>query len=508
MPFRISLEGLSRSFPGVKAVRDVSLDFEPGRLYALVGENGAGKTTLMRLLYGMLRPDAGRIMLDGVEHRFSSSQEAIAAGLGMVHQHFMLVDTLTAAENLVLGVEPGSPLKLDLGAARSALVDAGKRFAIDIDPDLPAGRLGVGQAQMLEILKVLHRGAEFLIFDEPTAVLSPQEASFLFEMFERLRDEGKTIVLITHKLDEVLALADSVDVMRRGRYIGRLDREEADAARLANMMVGREVLLRVKRDRQRPEPGPPMLELRGLELSRTPGRHPLHSVDLDIRSGEILGLAGVEGNGQRELAAVLTGLLAPEAGELRLAGEVLSSLDPKRARGLGIRHIPEDRQKTGLVMPMSLRENLILGEEDDPAITRAGFHLPTRIEALAKERVAAFDLRMSHLGQAASELSGGNQQKLILARELAARPRLLVAAQPTRGVDVGAIEAIHGKLLALRDEGLALLIISSELGELLSLCDRVAVIYKGRLVATFDADRIDEEELGLWMTGVKEASRA
>ncbi len=508
MPPRVSLESLSRSFPGVKAVREVSLDFEPGRLHALVGENGAGKTTLMRLLYGMLSPDSGRILLDGRERRFASSQEAIAAGLGMVHQHFMLVDTLSVAENLVLGVEPGNPFKLDRRAARRALVEAGERFAIDIDPDLPAGELGVGQAQMVEILKVLYRGAEFLIFDEPTGVLSPQETCFLFEMLERLRGEGKTIVLITHKLDEVLALADSVDVMRRGRHVGRLEREEADAARLAHMMVGRKVLLRIDRDRQRPEPGLPLLELRGLNLSRAPGRRPLHDLDLDIRAGEILGLAGVEGNGQRELAAVLTGLLEPEAGEMRLAGEAITKLDPRRARRLGIRHVPEDRQKTGLVLSMSLRENLILGEEDDPAVARAGFHRPGAIETLAAERVEAIDLRMSHLGQAASELSGGNQQKLILARELAKRPRLLVAAQPTRGVDVGAIEAIHRKLLELRDEGLALLIISSELGELLSLSDRVAVIYKGRLVATFDADAVDEEELGLWMTGAKEVGNA
>jgi general nucleoside transport system ATP-binding protein len=504
LPPRVSLEGLSRSFPGVKAVRDVSLEFEPGRLHALVGENGAGKTTLMRLLYGMLSPDAGRILLDGEERRFASSQEAIDAGLGMVHQHFMLVDTLTVAENLVLGVEPGNAFRLDREAARRALVEAGERFAIDIDPDLPAGELGVGQAQMVEILKVLYRGAEFLIFDEPTGVLSPQETRFLFDMLERLREEGKTIVLITHKLDEVLALADSVDVMRRGRYVGRLNREEADAARLARMMVGRDVLLRVERDRQRPQPGPPLLELRGLELSRAPGRQPLHSLDLDIAEGEILGLAGVAGNGQRELADILTGLLEPEGGEIRLAGELIKELDPRRARRLGIRHVPEDRQKTGLVMPMSLRDNLILGEEDDSAITRAGFHRPERIESLAAERVASIDLRMSHLGQAVSELSGGNQQKLILARELAKRPRLLVAAQPTRGVDVGAIEAIHRELLELRDEGLALLIISSELGELLSLSDRVAVIYKGRLVATFDADQVDEEELGLWMTGARE----
>ena len=501
------LEGLSRSFPGVKAVRDVTVEFEPGRLYALVGENGAGKTTLMRLLYGMLAPDAGRILLDDEPVRFRSSQDALAAGLGMVHQHFMLVDTLTVAENMVLGVEPGSPLHLDHAAARAAVRAASERFAIEIDPDLPAGELSVGQAQMVEILKVLHRGAEFLIFDEPTGVLSPQEAAFLFDMLRRLTGEGKTVVLITHKLDEVLALADSVDVMRRGAHVGRLEGEQADAARLARMMVGREVLLRVDRGDARPAPGAPLLQVRGLELARRGGRRPLHDLSFEIREREILGLAGVEGNGQRELAAVLTGLEQPDAGEILLAGEPVKELEPKRARRLGIRHVPEDRQKSGLVLAMNLRENLILGEEDDPAIVTAGLHGAARIDALARERIESIDLRMADPGQAAAELSGGNQQKLILARELAADPRLLVAAQPTRGVDVGAIEAIHRELLAMRDRGLGMLLISSELGELLSLSDRVAVIYKGRIVAVFDADAVDEEELGLWMTGAKEDGR-
>ena len=500
---RVRLEGLSRSFPGVKAVRDVTLDFEPGRLYALVGENGAGKTTLMRLLYGMLRPDAGRILLDGEVRRLRSSQDAIALGLGMVHQHFMLVDTLSVAENVVLGAEPGNRCRLDRAAARDAVRRASERFAIEIDPDLPAGELSVGQAQMVEILKVLYRGAEFLIFDEPTGVLSPQEAAFLFDILRRLRDEGKTVVLITHKLDEVLALADTVDVMRRGAHVGRLDRAEADAARLARLMVGREVLLRVKRDTARREPGAVVLAVNGIELERRPGQRPLRDLSLALRAGEILGIAGVEGNGQRELAAVLTGLIAADAGEIALDGELLGALDPKRARRLGIRHVPEDRQRSGLVLPMSLLDNMIMGEEDDPEICRWGFHRQERVAARATERARAFDLRMSDMSQAAAELSGGNQQKLILARELAGAPKVLVAAQPTRGVDVGAIEAIHRELLALRERGLALLLISSELGELLALSDRVAVLYKGRLVASFDAEAVDEEELGLWMTGAK-----
>ncbi|MCB9514633.1 MAG: ABC transporter ATP-binding protein [Candidatus Latescibacteria bacterium] len=504
MARRLAAEGVSRSFPGVAAVQDVSVEFAPGRLHALVGENGAGKTTLMRLLFGMLRPDAGRILLDGEPVQFRSSEDAIARGLGMVHQHFMLVDTLSVAENLVLGAEPGSPLRLDRAAARRAVAESAERLSLELDPDLPAEDLSVGQAQMLEILKVLHRGADVLILDEPTGVLSPQETRFLFAMLRRLKGEGKTIVLITHKLDEVLALADCVDVMRRGRHVGRLEREDADAATLARMMVGREVLLRVEKPPA--TPGPVRLALKGLCVDRQPGVAPLTKVDLELRAGEIVGLAGVEGNGQRELAAVLAGLLPPDAGSIHLDGRRVGPLSPKRARALGIRLVPEDRQKSGLVLSMSLRENLILGQEDDPALSRLGFLRPAAVDALARRRIADYDLRVTDPGQLAAELSGGNQQKLILARELDARPRVLVAAQPTRGVDVGAIEAIHRQLLALRADGLAILLISSELPELLALSDRVAVLYKGRLVASFAADAVDEETLGLWMTGAAGAA--
>jgi ABC-type uncharacterized transport system ATPase subunit len=498
---QVALEHIARAFGAVAAVEDVSLEFAPGRLYALVGENGAGKTTLMRLLFGMLRPDAGRILIDGEPLRLKSSQDAIARGLGMVHQHFMLVDTLSAAENLVLGVEPGSRLRLDRAAARAALAESAGRLALSFDPDQPAEALSVGQAQMLEILKVLHRGAEFLILDEPTGVLSPQEADFLFDLLRRLKAEGKTIVLITHKLDEVLALADTVDVMRRGRHVGRLARGEADAAGLARLMVGREVLLRVEKRAQ--APGPLRLALRGIGLARRPGVAPLSGIDLDLHAGEILGLAGVQGNGQRELAEIVTGLRQPDTGTLSLDGEPLPALTPRRARAAGIRQVPEDRQKSGLVLAMSLRENLILGQEGEPPLSRAGWFRPAQVDALARRRVAAYDLRVDSLAQPVAELSGGNQQKLVLARELDDGPRVLVAAQPTRGVDVGAIEAIHRQLLALREQGLAILLIASELSELLALSDRIGVLYKGRLVAVFPAAAVDAAELGLWMTGAK-----
>ncbi len=496
---RVELAGLSRSFPGVKAVSDVTLSFEPGRLYALVGENGAGKTTLMRLLYGMLRPDSGEIHIDGRQIKMAGSQDAIAAGLGMVHQHFMLIDTLSVAENLVLGAEPLRRGFLDHGAAREAVHEFASRYDFALEPDELVGELSVGQAQRVEILKVLYRGAEFLIFDEPTGVLSPQESARLFAILRRLAGEGKTIVMITHKLDEVLELADEIIVMRRGRVVGSLPRAEADAAKLASLMVGREVLLRVERSAAKP--GELRLEVDGLRLARMGAAAELVGVDFQIRAGEIFGIAGVEGNGQRELAGIITGLLQPGAGAIRLDGKALTENNPRRARELGIRHVPEDRQRTGLIVEMSLAENLILGEEGSAWASRLGVMRQGAIDEVAGERMADFDVRAGSAKQSAAELSGGNQQKLVLARELAGEPRLLVASQPTRGVDIGAIEYIHRSLIKLRDDGLAILLISSELTELLNLADRIGVMYKGRIVRTFDAAECTEDELGLWMTG-------
>lgn len=498
---KVRLSGLSKSFPGVRAVDEVSLEYEPGKLYALVGENGAGKSTLMKLLYGMLPPDEGSISLDDTPVRFKSPQDAIARRIGMVHQHFMLVDTLSAAENVILGAEPLKGGLIDRKAARRAVQGYAERFHLDVDPDAPMESLSVGEAQRVEILKVLYRGADFLIFDEPTGVLTPQESRFLFEILRRFTAEGKTVVLITHKLDEVLELADEVDVMRRGRYVGRVSRKEASAEGLARMMVGREVLFRVEKGESKP--GAAILELDNINLDQAPGQRSLDNLSFAIREGEIFGIAGVEGNGQRELAGIVTGLLQPGSGRLLFGGEAMQKLTPRSARDMGIAHVPEDRQKTGLVLDMDLGENLMLGQEDDADIGRGGLLSPARIRRRAEERIARYDLRASDLGQAARELSGGNQQKLILARELAREPRLLVASQPTRGVDVGAIEAIHRILIERRDLGMAVLLFSSELTELLALSDRIGVLYRGLLTAVLDADSCDEEELGLWITGAK-----
>ncbi|MCP4546194.1 MAG: ABC transporter ATP-binding protein [bacterium] len=498
---KIALEHLTRSFPGIRAVDDVSLEFTSGRIHALVGENGAGKTTLMRLIYGMLRPDSGKIIVEDRERSFAGSQEAIACRIGMVHQHFMLVDTLSVAENVVLGAEPIKRGGIDREAAREAVRGDSGRIGLEVDPDALVGDLSVGQAQWVEILKVLYRGADFLIFDEPTGVLSPQEARFLFEILRRLRDEGKTIVLITHKLDEVLALADEVHVMRRGGFVGSIGGREADAPTLARMMVGRDVLFRVERPVE--TLGAPALEVRNLCLPRRRDQHPLSGISFTIRQGEIFGIAGVEGNGQRELAEVITGLRHHTDGEMLLEGEALPPLHPRRARELGVRHVPADRQRTGLVLQMDLKDNLILGEEDSAAVSRWGLFRPAALTSLANERIRSFDVRVSDLEQAVDELSGGNQQKLILARELAHELKVLVAAHPTRGVDVGAIEFVHRELIALRSRGLAQLLFSSELSELLALSDRIGVLYKGRLVTVLNAGETDEEELGLWITGAR-----
>lgn len=496
---KVGLRKLRRSFGSFCAVDDISLDYHEACLYALVGENGAGKSTLMHLLYGMLPPDSGSILIDEKPTFFRSPQDAIRLGIGMVHQHFMLVDTLTVAENVVLGSEPLARGLLDHSAARRSVLDYADRFHLDVDPDAPVSSLSVGECQRVEILKVLYRGAEFLIFDEPTGVLTPQESRFLFTILRSLRAEGKTIVLISHKLDEVMSLAEEIDVMRRGKYQGRLPHAEASPEELARRMVGREVLFTVEKTPARP--GPVCLLADSLSLDATPESRPLKEVSFDVREGEILGFAGVEGNGQRELAGILSGMLPPDRGTIQVAGEVQDSLDPRTARALGIRHVPEDRQKTGLLLDMSLEENLILGEEGEAPLSTRGLFRRSRIRDVARQRIESLDVRIHDPAQSARELSGGNQQKPILSRELAHDPRILIASQPTRVVDVGAIESIHRILLERRDRGMAILLFSSELSELLALCDRIAVLYRGSLLRILDASRTDEEELGLYITG-------
>ena len=487
----VVLEGITKKFPGVVANDDVDLELRPGEVHALVGENGAGKSTLMRVLYGMYPPDAGRIVLRGTEVRVSSPRVAIANGIGMVHQHFVLVDPFTVTENVILGDEGGT--LLDLGAANEKVAELARSYGFVIDPAAVVEDLSVGEEQRVEILKALYRGADVLILDEPTAVLTPQETQELFGNLRRLRESGKSIVFISHKLDEVLSIADRITVLRRGSVVGETTPHETTKERLAEMMVGRPVLFRLEKPEV--QAGEPILRVEGLGAGR------LKDVDLEVRAGEIVGVAGVEGNGQRELAEALLGLRRPESGRILLGEDDIAGWSVDRIRDAGVGFVPEDRHGQGLVLNMSVWENAILGREDDPQFSsRVGFLAIGRIKQLAADLVKRFDVRARSINVTAATLSGGNQQKLILARELETDPRLLVAAQPTRGLDIGAIEFVWRQILDQKAEGRAVLLISAELDEIYALSDRIVTLYEGRITGEYGPDA-PPEEIGVGMTG-------
>ena len=502
----IVLRGISKRFGAVQANRDVSLTVAAGSIHGIVGENGAGKSTLMSILYGFYEADEGEILVDGTPRRIRSPADAIAAGIGMVHQHFMLVDTLSVVENIVLGAEGGALLKGGIGQARAELARLSRDFGLAIDPDAIVGELSVGLQQRVEILKALYRGAKILILDEPTAVLTPPEADQLFALLRALRETGLTVILITHKLREIMAVTDAVSVMRRGEMVAHLLTAETSPAALAEEMVGRRVLLRVQK--QPAKPGPAMLEARGLTVTDGQGVTRLDRVDLTLRAGEIVGIAGVAGNGQSELLAVLAGLLKPGAGTIALEGRELSKaeLDPARLRKLGLMHVPEDRHRAGLVTAFSAAENAILGYQDDPAWRHFGLLSPSRIAAHARELFGDYDVRPPEPGLKTSKFSGGNQQKIVLGREIERRPKVLLVGQPTRGVDIGAIEFIHRRLLELRDSGVAILLVSVELEEVMALSDRIVAMCGGRVTGERAGETASESDLGLLMSGVEEAA--
>ena len=488
-PF-VVFEGVSKRFPGVVANDDVSLDLRVGEVHALVGENGAGKSTLMRVLYGMYPPDGGRILVGGAETKIGSPRAAISLGIGMVHQHFVLVDTFTVAENVILGDEGGAIVHPDESAHKVAeLADA---YGFQVDPETLVEDLSVGEEQRVEILKALYRGVELLILDEPTAVLTPQETEDLFANLRRLRDDGKTIVFISHKLDEVLEIADRITVLRRGRVVGRTTPAETSKAQLAEMMVGRPVLFRLEKPKV--EVGEPVLRLEHLRGGR------LRGIDLEVRAGEIVGVAGVEGNGQTELAEMTIGLRAPDGGRIVLEGKDLEGRTVAEIRNAGVAYVPADRQEQGLVLDMTLWENSVLGRQDDAGFSRTGVLGIRKIKELAARLIAEFDVRARSIGVPAATLSGGNQQKLILARELETDPRLLVAAQPTRGLDVGAIEFVWRQILEQKAAGRAVLLISAELDEIFALSDRIVTIYGGRITGEYGPDA-PAEDVGVGMLG-------
>ena len=503
----VSLRGITRRFGPVLANDGVSLDLAPGEIHALVGENGAGKSTLMRVLYGLLQPDAGTIEVDGRSVRLHRPADAMRLGFGMVHQHFMLVNTLTVAENIVLGREPRSALgRLDRAAAEREVAALAGRHHLPVEPRARVGGLAVGVQQRVEILKALHHGARVLILDEPTAVLAPHEVDELFQVLRSLNAQGTTIVLITHKLAEVKALARRVTIMRDGRVVGGGDATTLTTEAIAELMVGRPLAgLRARSPRP---PGVALLEVRGLEAHDDRRIPALRGVSLTVAGGEVLGIAGVEGNGQRELAECIAGLRAPLRGEIVIGGRRMSGRSPREHAAAGLAHIPSDRLHDGLVSELTLAENLALGRHHEAALGRGPFLSPWALGAHAAALLAEYDVRPPSPGLLAAQLSGGNQQKLIAARELTRGARVLLVAHPTRGVDLGAAESIHHRLLAERDAGRAILLVSSDLAEILALSDRVAVMYEGRLTHETRAAETDERTLGLHMTGRQGAGGA
>ena len=498
-PVVLELAGITKRFPGIIANDHVDFDLRAHEVHALLGENGAGKSTLMNILYGLYRPDEGEIRINGKPAHFTSSKDAIEAGIGMVHQHFMLIPVMTVAENIVLAVEPTrAGVLLDVGAAADRVREIAEQFKFTIDPYARIQNLSVGQQQRVEILKALYRKADILILDEPTAVLTPQEARELFGILQQLKAEGMSIIFISHKLNEVLEIADRITVLRRGVKVDTIPREGATEESLARMMVGRDVLLTVEKTPG--VPGKPLLEVAGLEVFDDRGLEVVKGVSLTVHAGEIVGLAGIDGNGQEELIDALTGLRKAHAGSIRIAGEESSGDSAREMLEAGVGHIPVDRQRRGLVLDFSLAENLALRDFRHAPNSRLGWLFPNRLVARALKLLKEFDVRGGVPQTRAGTLSGGNQQKVVLAREIDRDPKVLVAGQPTRGLDVGAIEFVHRRLLSERDEGRAILLVSLELDEILSLSDRILVIYEGRIVGEFPPT-VSEEELGLAMTG-------
>ena len=499
----VELRGITKRFPGVVANKNIELSVATGHVHAIVGENGAGKSTLMKILYGMQRPDEGEIRVNGEQVSFRTPADAIAAGIGMVHQHFMLADNLTVLENVILGSEPRRFGGIDFAAARAKINEISATYGLNVDPDALVEDIGVGERQRVEILKVLYRGARILILDEPTAVLVPQEVEELFGNLRSLVEQGLTIIFISHKLDEVLAVADAITVIRRGETVASVQPKDVTARRLAELMVGSE--LPSPETRESTVTDEVALEVSGLSMSKD-GRPLLSGVDLRIRKGEVLGVAGVEGNGQAELVEAIMGMRPIDSGTIRLLGEDVTAWSTLRRRERGIAYIPEDRHRHGLLLEAPLWENRMLGHQNrrpnakGPWIDRAGARRDTR------RIVEEYDVRTPGIDVTASALSGGNQQKLIVGREMSGEPVVLIAAHPTRGVDVGAQAAIWDHLRNARAAGLAVLLISADLDELIGLSDTLKVILRGRIVADFDPAEVTPERLGSAMTGAREVA--
>lgn len=504
----IELVGISKAFGPVQANKDISIRVMPGTIHGIIGENGAGKSTLMSILYGFYKADAGEIFIHGKRTQIPDSQAAIAAGIGMVFQHFKLVQNFSVLENIILGAEDGALLRPSLAKARKTLAELAQEYELDVDPDALIQDLSVGHQQRVEILKALYRQADILILDEPTGVLTPSEADQLFRILGRLREEGKTIILITHKLREIMDITDTVSVMRRGQMTATVQTSQTNPQNLAELMVGRKVLLQV--DKKPAQPGAPILEVENLRVWDDAGVERLKGISLSLRAGEVLGIAGVAGNGQSELLEVLGGYM-PATGTLRMRDHELPlsgpNSDGKSRRDSGIAHVPEDRQTEGLVMDFMAWENVAFGYHRKERYQSGIFMNNSAIYADAADKMERFDVRPPNPKLSAKNFSGGNQQKIVVAREIEAEPDVLLIGQPTRGVDIGAIEFIHKKIIELRDQGKAILLVSVELDEIISLSDRITVMFDGQIMGERLPDQTDEKELGLMMAGIAEGMR-
>ncbi len=501
----IELKGISKAFGPVQANKDISIRVMPGTIHGIIGENGAGKSTLMSILYGFYRADAGEIWINGQHTQIPDSQAAIRAGIGMVFQHFKLVENFTVLENVVLGAEEGALLRPSLARARAELERLAREYELQVDPDAVIEEIGVGMQQRVEILKALYRKADILILDEPTGVLTPAEADHLFRILRNLRDQGKTIILITHKLREIMEITEEVSVMRRGQMVATVKTAETSPPELAELMVGRKVLLHVEKAAARP--GEVLLAVRDLAVTDAKGVQRLRGISFDLRAGEILGIAGVAGNGQSELLEILGGMMKATGGSVTVKGQPLDltghDANGRARRQIGIGHVPEDRQAEGLIMEFAAWENAIFGYHDAPEYQKNRLLMDNAaIRSDAAGKMQRFDVRPPDPELKAKSFSGGNQQKIVVAREIERHPDILLVGQPTRGVDIGAIEFIHKQIVALRDQGKAILLVSVELDEIMSLSDRVAVMFDGRIMGERDPKATNAGELGLLMAGV------
>lgn len=498
----VELKQITKRFPGIVANDSISLTLRKGEIHALLGENGAGKSTLMNILFGLYQPDEGTIEINGEPVTIDNPNKAIKLGIGMVHQHFKLVQPFTVTENIILGMEPRKGLNIDYKSASAEVAKLSEQYGLHVNPNSKIQDISVGMQQRVEIMKTLFRGADILIFDEPTAVLTPQEISELMGIMRRLVEEGKSIILITHKLKEIMEISDRVTIIRRGKVIDTVDTNNTNPKELAEKMVGRGVTFKI--DKQPPAIGQPVLQLNQVKMNNKNGVSVLNGLDLEVKAGEIVGIAGVDGNGQTELIEAITGLRKINSGSIKLSGKEVSNLPARKIIESGLSHIPEDRHKHGLVLDFSISENMVLETYYKSPYSKGGFLDRRKVDEHAEKLVKDFDVRTPSIETLARSLSGGNQQKAIIAREIDKNPDLLIAAQPTRGLDVGAIEFVHRQLIEQRDLGKAVLLISFELDEIMNVSDRIAVIYEGRIVGEVLPENTNDQELGLMMAGFTE----